>query len=64
MKKIQFNELFPYEYIRNYFHNRKRKVEKIINSELSDTIEKDKYEKVDKNEETRWRWIAINCSAR
>lgn len=53
MKKIKFNELFPYEYVRNYFYNRKRKVEKIINSKLSDTVEKDKYEKVDKNEETR-----------
>ena len=53
MKKILFNELFPYEYVRNYFSARKRKVEKIIKSELDDVVEKDKYVKADKNEENR-----------
>ena len=53
MKKILFNELFPYEYVRNYFSAKKRKVEKIIKSELDDVVEKDKYVKADKNEESR-----------
>ena len=53
MKKILFNELFTYEYVRNYFSARKRKVEKIIKSELDDVVEKDKYVKADKNEESR-----------
>lgn len=52
MKKIILNELFPYEMIRNYFFQKKRKVEKISNSEQSkDIVEKDKYEKEVKNEE-------------
>ena len=51
MKKIIFNELFPYEMIRNYFFQKKRKVEKINNTDQSkDIIEKDKYEKENKND--------------
>ena len=53
MKKILFNELLPFESIRNYYFKKKRKVEKISKSSLDDVVEKDKYIKANKNEETR-----------
>ena len=50
MKKIVFNELFPYEMIRDYFFLKKRKVEKIINTDFKTVTEKDKYMKAENNE--------------
>jgi hypothetical protein len=50
MKKIVFNELFPYEMVRDYFFFKERKVEEVYKSSLQkDTYEESNNEQLNKN---------------
>jgi hypothetical protein len=50
MKKIVFNELFPYEMVRDYFFPKERKVEEVYKTSLKkDTYEESNSEKSNKN---------------